>query len=162
MMYEAYWKRVREIFAEDPGMVAHTERVLALARHIAREMAIPEREQRIVELSALLHDVGIVAAQRKYGSREGKYQHLEGPPVARKILEGMGEEREIAERVLFIVGHHHDFSAIDGMDFQILVEADLLVNAKEGTVSREDFAVLVDRVFITPVGKRLAREFLDA
>jgi hypothetical protein len=48
------------------------------------------------------------------------------------------------------------------MDFQILVEADLLVNAKEGTVSREDFAVLVDRVFITPVGKRLAREFLDA
>jgi hypothetical protein len=96
MMYEAYWKRVGEIFAEDPGMVAHTERVLALARHIAREMAIPEREQRIVELSALLHDVGIVAAQRKYGSREGKYQHLEGPPVARKILEGMGEEREIA------------------------------------------------------------------
>ncbi|WP_438314303.1 HD domain-containing protein [Candidatus Caldatribacterium sp. SIUC1] len=161
-MYEAYWERIRDIFAEDPRMVTHTERVLALARHIAWEMAIPEREQRVIELSALLHDVGIVAAQRKYGSREGKYQHLEGPPVAREILEEMGEEREITERVLFIVGHHHDFSTIDGMDFQILVEADFLVNVEEGAVSRKDFAALVDRVFVTPVGKRLAQEFLGA
>ncbi len=33
-------------------------------------MAILEREQRVIELSALLHDVGIVAAQNTVPGRE--------------------------------------------------------------------------------------------
>ena len=31
-------------------------------------------------------------------------------------------------RVEYLVGHHHTYKDIDGLDYQILVEADFLVN----------------------------------
>jgi len=72
----------------------------------------------LFELSALLRDVGIVAAQNTVPGRE----------------------------VLVL---RRSFRSLP-------------VNAKEGTVSREDFAILVDWVFVTPLGKRLAQELLNA
>lgn len=38
---------------------------------------------------------------------------------------------KVTERVSYLVGHHHTYDHIDGMDYQILVEADFLVNFNE-------------------------------
>lgn len=38
---------------------------------------------------------------------------------------------KVAERVSYLVGHHHTYDHIDGMDYQILVEVDFLVNFNE-------------------------------
>lgn len=83
---------------------------------------------RALELAALLHDIGIHEAERKYGSAAGQYQELEGPPIAQKILEQLGAEPELAQRVCYLVGHHHSYTLVDGPDFQALVEADFIVN----------------------------------
>ncbi len=159
-MYEEYWEEVTRIFQGDPMMLEHTMRVFAYVQHIADGISLPEKERKIAEIAAIFHDVGIEEAERKYGSREGHYQHLEGPPIARRIMEEKGEEKDVLERVLFIVGHHHDFSAIDGDDFQVLVEADILVNVLEGNISRDVLGVLLNKVFTTGVGKRMAQEIL--
>ncbi|MBC7216641.1 MAG: hypothetical protein H5U36_00360 [Candidatus Caldatribacterium sp.] len=58
------------------------------------------------------------------------------------------------------MGHHHDFSAIDGMDFQVLAEADILVNALEGKIPGEVLLELVGRVFRTEAGRREAQKIL--
>ena len=34
-----------------------------------------------------------------------------------------------ADRIAFLISHHHTIDQIDGMDYQILIEADYLVNA---------------------------------
>ena len=34
-------------------------------------------------------------------------------------------------RVAYLVGHHHSPEQIDGIDYQILIEADYIVNASE-------------------------------
>mgnify|MGYP000340972515 FL=1 len=34
----------------------------------------------------------------------------------------------MTERVAYLIGHHHTYDKIEGMDYQILVEADFLVN----------------------------------
>jgi hypothetical protein len=41
------------------------------------------------------------------------------------------------DRVAFLVGHHHTFTGVDGIDWQILLEADYLVNASESGTAVE-------------------------
>ncbi|MGB9553146.1 MAG: HD domain-containing protein [bacterium] len=155
-MFEPYWTFLKAVFAEDPKMIPHTEAVFQFAEAIAEDLKIEGEERRIIQLAALLHDVGIVEAFRKHGSREGKYQHLEGPPLARSIMAKEKEAPEIIDRVAFLVGHHHDFSCVDGRDFQILIEADMLVNLAEERFNREERARFIDSFFKTPKGKELA------
>ncbi|MEN3186574.1 MAG: HD domain-containing protein [Atribacterota bacterium] len=157
-MFEKYWEFLKGVFAEDPKMLPHTEEVLRLAGIIAQDLGITGKERRIVELSSLLHDVGIVEAFRKYGSREGKYQHLEGPPLARLVMEKEGEPKDVIDRVLFLVGHHHDFAAVDGLDFQILIEADMLVNLADEKWDRARLAQFIRDFFKTRKGRELAEE----
>lgn len=157
-MFRAYWEKLRGVFAEDPEMIPHTEQVFYYAESIAQDLGVEGKERRIVQLAALLHDVGIVEAFRKYGSREGKYQHMEGPPLARKIMEEFGETQEVIDRVVFLVGHHHDLSSVDGRDFQILVEADMLVNLanEKEKMSAEELYRFIHNFFQTSKGRSFA------
>ena len=87
-----------------------------------------ERTLRILEAAAYVHDIGIRNAERKYGKCGGKLQEQEGPIIAQKMLSQLGFENYIVERICFLIGHHHTYDNIDGLDYQILVEADFLVN----------------------------------
>jgi len=40
-------------------------------------------------------------------------------------------ENRFLDRVCYLIGNHHSYPKIDGKDFQILVEADFLVNIDE-------------------------------
>ena len=40
-------------------------------------------------------------------------------------------------RVTYLVGHHHSPEQIDGIDYQILIEADYIVNASENGRSQQ-------------------------
>jgi HD superfamily phosphodiesterase len=113
--------------------------------------------QEIIAYTALLHDIGILEAERKYKSSSGKYQQIEGPPIARQILADLGISASIIDRVCFITGNHHTYSKIDGIDFQIIVEADFLVNIFEDDLSREAIESIGVRIFKTTAGKNLLR-----
>ena len=41
------------------------------------------------------------------------------------------------ERVQYLIGRHHTYNDIDGIDYQILVEADFLVNMYEDSLSKK-------------------------
>ena len=53
------------------------------------------------------------------------------------MLKSLGFEQDVIERVSYLVGHHHTYTDIDGMDYQILVEADFLVNILEDGLAKE-------------------------
>jgi hypothetical protein len=55
------------------------------------------------------------------------------------------------------VGHHHTLKDIAGMDYQILVEADYLVNADENHFSQEDIHHVMEGVFKTGTGISLLK-----
>ena len=84
-----------------------------------------------METAAVVHDIGILTAERKYDSSAGKYQELEGPAEAKDLLSGLGWPQEVIDRLCYLVGHHHAYANIDEPDDQILVEADFLVNLLE-------------------------------
>lgn len=66
--------------------------------------------------------------------------------------------RHTAERVSFLVGHHHTYTGIDGLDYQILVEADFLVNLFEGNTDTAHIRATYDNIFRTETGKKICRE----
>lgn len=61
------------------------------------------------------------------------------------------------ERVAYLVGHHHTFTGINGLDWQILVEADYIANATENNYSETNIRNYIQKVMKTDSGKRLAQ-----
>jgi hypothetical protein len=68
----------------------------------------------------------------------------------------------ITDRVCHLVGHHHTYTKIDGIDFQILVEADLLVNIQEGYLTPEAGQSAIQKYFRTESGQKLANTLFPA
>ena len=63
-----------------------------------------------------------------------------------------------ADRVAYLVGHHHTYTNIDGMDYQILVGADFLVNLYEDSVPKAAAQNALDKIFKTQTGKTICKE----
>ena len=149
---------IREMIAYDAGdtkRIQHFLKVHTLAALIGKEEKLSEETQNILEVAAILHDIGIHEAERKYGSTSGKYQEQEGASLAKAMLEKLGYEGNFVERVCYLVGHHHTYNQVDGQDHQILLEADFLVNAYEDQLSPKAIVSFRDKVFRTASGKKL-------
>jgi len=146
-----------EYFAGDARRIEHALKVTA---HAETLLQTEGGDSRVVIAAAVLHDIGIHAAEAKHGSSIGKFQEIEGPPIAREILTRLGfvagEMAEICE----IIGHHHSPGKINTRNFKILYDADWLVNlADEYDIrDRAKLEKIVARVFLTPGGRAVARE----
>ena len=103
----------------------------------------------------MVHDIACPLCRQKYGNANGKYQELESPPLVEDFFAGMPVERDMAERISWLVAHHHTYTHVDGLDYQILLEADFLVNADEGGLARAAIENMRQSVFRTGAGVRL-------
>ena len=118
----------------NPRRVQHFLKVHAFAKIIAEQEGLDERTQDTLEIAAVLHDIGIKPSVKKYGSSAGNYQEIEGPPVARLFLKKYNVSDEIMERVSFLIANHHTYGSIQAVDYQVLIEADFLVNIYEDSM----------------------------
>ncbi len=151
--FEALIMGMVEHDAGHPKMIQHFLKVYEFARLIGKAEHLEEGLQFTLETAAVVHDIGILAAKKKYGSGAGKYQEKEGPAEAEKLLSGLGWPPAVIERVSYLVGHHHTYTDIDGADYQILVEADFLVNLLENESSSDAKKNAYERIFKTKSGK---------
>jgi hypothetical protein len=139
-------------FGNDIRRINHALKVYGFASAVCRsEMQSPETVS-VIEMAALLHDIGIPVSEKKYNSCAGKYQELEGPPIAFEILTSLNIPPELVDRICFLIGHHHTYSKIDGPDFQILVEADFLVNIHEDNMNGKMIESIRTKYFRTRTG----------
>ena len=146
----------------DPMRIHHFLKVHAFARLIGLSEGLDEHIQFVLEAAALVHDIGIHSAEAKYGSSAGKYQEELGPSEAEKLLAGLDWPEADIQRISFLVGHHHTYTAVDGIDYQILVEADFLVNLYEDALPPEAQRHAYETIFKTESGKKLCRELYPA
>ena len=156
MFKERIIEEMKAVFEEIPFGIEHTLKVVQNAEDIMIGENIEEDKELIV-IVAILHDIGAVEAQRKYGSIDAIYQEKEGPTVARKILQKVGYNKNI-DRICFVIGNHHTPSKIDGIDFQIQREADLLENLTVMDINKQQQEIkkCIDENFKTNTGKRIA------
>ena len=111
-------------------------------------------------VAAYLHDIGIPESERKHGSSSGKWQEIEGPPIARKILATLDAEEALTEQVAAIVAGHHTRNAVDTPEFRVIWDADALVNFAEVLPSKsvEQIEGLLHGHMATEPGFRIARK----
>jgi uncharacterized protein len=136
----------------DIRRIEHTLKVFAYAQQLGIAESLDAQTLEVLELTALLHDIGIHVAEKKYGVSSAHHQEVEGPPVAHEILTLLNLKPEIVERVCFIISKHHTFTAVDGIDFQLLVEADFLVNSSEDHASDHQIINFAQNIFRTESG----------
>ncbi len=139
----------------NPKRINHFLKVWGYAKTIGELEGLDETARFTLEAAAVVHDIGIKPAEEKFGCHDGPYQEKEGIVPAREMLLSLGFPEPVAERVSFLVGHHHTYTAIDGIDFQILVEADFLVNLDEGKRGEEAVRTAREKYFRTQAGIRL-------
>lgn len=141
----------------DPKRIQHFTKVHSYARLIGIGEELDDASLFILEAAAYTHDIGIRVAEEKYGRCDGKLQEQEGPIIAQKMLSQLGFENYIVERICFLIGHHHTYDNIDGLDYQILVEADFLVNLYEDDAGNRAIDKAYKRIFKTETGKKIFR-----
>ncbi len=147
-----------DYYKGDVKRINHFMKVYAFAKAIGEGEVLDSKTQNILEIAAIVHDIGIKISEEKYNSSAGKYQELEGPAEAARLLNDLGVDRDIIERVCFLVGHHHTYKNIEGMDYQILVEADFIVNIYEDNESEEAVKKVYDSIFKTMTGKKYMKD----
>ena len=64
----------------------------------------------------------------------------------------------LLKRVKYLISRHHRYNNIDGMDCQILIEADFIVNVYEDEVKPETVKDIYEKIFKTESGKRIMRD----
>ncbi len=152
---------MKRYFKSDFKRIGHATRVARYAEEIGKQ---EQGNLAVILCAAYLHDIGIKEAERKYNSSAPKYQELEGPPIAREILEKLGAKPELTDEVCDIVGHHHHPRAEETLNFKVLYDADLIANLeeehKEKPLGREKVERIIQKSFLTSSGSQKAASLL--
>lgn len=154
---DTVYQKMMEYYSADPGQIQHFVKVHSFAALIGRLERLDEKTQLILEIAALVHDIGIKPALEQYGSSAGPLQEALGEPAARELLAEIGLPEAIVARVCYLGSRHHTYTDVDGLDYRILLEADYLVNCYEGHLSKETAAASIGKVFQTETGIRLQK-----
>lgn len=135
--------------------IAHFMKVYAFSRNIGIEEGLSDVLQQTLEITAILHDIACPLCRIKYGNTDGKHQEEESEALLRDFMNGMEIPERMRERIIYLVSHHHTYENVNGLDYQILLEADFLVNADEGNMSKEAIRNAKKQFFRTATGIKL-------
>ena len=144
-----------------PHDIEHFMKVWAFANMIGRKSNLDEKAQQTLDLAAIVHDIACPLCRKKYGNASGKHQEEESEPLVREFFSNFSEEGIDIDRIVHLVTHHHTYTDIDGIDYQILLEADFLVNAEESSYSKEAIISARDKFFRTELGLDLINNMLS-
>lgn len=143
-----------------PSEVNHALNVLENAEIIMDGEDIKGRERYLISVTAILHDIGMINAKEKYGLTFGHYQEKEGPAAAKELLVGEDLSGDEVERICYIIGNHHSPNKVEGIDFQIQWEADLIEALKKLDKENIQYKLekIIKRNFKTKSGLELAKK----
>ena len=173
---------MKAVFGDDQPRIDHAMGVLGFAEQILQGEKAgeaggedsptqrggfpnpPRYDESIVIAAAILHDIGIRAAERIHGSGAGRYQEIEGPPIARAILEKLGVDAATTDAVCETIAHHHN-GQIDTPEFSVIWDADWLVNLPgyHPDADHDELQAAITKIFRTATGKTIAEKlFLNS
>jgi len=154
---------MRKYFDSDSRRIKHALDVAGHAETIGKEQK--GGDMMVIMAAALLHDIGIKNAEIKHNSSSAKYQHIEGPPVAKEILSELKAPQELVEEVCDIIGHHHSPRDEETINFKVLYDADLIVNMtelyKQKPHTQEQLEKILASSFMTEAGAQESRKTLE-
>jgi HD superfamily phosphodiesterase len=152
---DSVYQAMITFYEGDPNRIQHFVKVHSFAALIGRMEGLDEGTLFILEAAAYVHDIGIKPSLARYGDCIGTHQEELGPDEAEKLLAALDFTQEEIQRISYLVGHHHTYTNIDGADYQILVEADFLVNLYEDQSDAATIDHVYETIFRTAAGKQI-------
>jgi HD superfamily phosphodiesterase len=148
---------MKNVFGKDVKRINHALNVLDYAQQISK---YEECDALIVVAAAILHDIGIQQAEKKYNSNAGKYQEIEGPPIAEEIFKKYDLPKDSIAHICKIIANHHSARDIDTKEFRCVWDADWLVNIPDEypDMEKSKLAEIIKKVFKTQSGLKIAME----
>lgn len=150
-------QKMIEFDTGEPELIQHFLKVHRFAQMICESEKIDAHTQFVTECAAIVHDIGIKPATQKFGYCNGKLQEEIGPDFARKMLTETGLDDADTDRICYLIAHHHTYTDIDKIDYQILVEADFLVNFFENSNDTDTIERTMKKIFKTATGIKICR-----
>lgn len=141
--------------------IDHLMRVWTYAKTIGELEGLDEGTQFILETSAIVHDIACPLCREKYGNTNGKHQEREGMILVKDFFKDSDLTENQIQRIIYLVGHHHTFHEIDGLDYQILVEADYIANAMEEGYSKKNLKNFMKRIMKTKTAIQLTKSIFQ-
>ena len=135
--------------------IDHFMKVWAFAKAIGELERLDGHTLYILELAAITHDIACPLCREKYNNTNGKNQELESLPLLEEFFEEFSLCEDDKYRVLWLVSHHHTYSVVNGCDYQILLEADFIVNAGESGFSKSAIENACNKIFRTASGRKI-------
>ncbi len=153
--------QMKAVFDTDQKRIDHA---LSVLNHAGYILADEGGDPIVVKAAAILHDIGIHEAEKKHNSAAGKYQEIEGPPIARQIMADLDLDDKVIDHVCKIIANHHSAKDIDTLEFRILWDADWLINFPDEFAGGDKDATAgrINRIFKTQTGRRMATELFGA
>ncbi len=152
---------MKSYFGADFKRIGHAGKVARYAEQLGRT---EKANLAVVLCAAYLRNIGIKNAEAKYPSEADAHVAIEGPSVARELLEKLGAKPPLIDAVCAIVGHHRTPTADDPIDLKVVYDADMLVNMssceKKKTLDHDAFSKKIDRLYLTESGRKMAKEIL--
>lgn len=156
-MRQTLIEKMKAVFGSDQKRIDHALAVLKYAELI---MAEEHARADIVAAAAVLHDIGIHSAEQKYHSAAGIYQELEGPPIAKEILESLALPAADIDHICAIIGSHHSGGKVSTPEFRCIWDADWIVNLGDDYASRTQAQKrkIIETLLQTRAGRRIAAQ----
>ncbi len=157
LLKDRLFKELEKYFGDDTGRIAHAKQVMEYSEELLRREG---GDWSVVIPASIFHDVGIKAAEHKYGSAAGHLQEKEGPEIARRLLEPYGVKKDDIRQICQIIAHHHSPGALKNINFGIVCDADWLVNLKEEVdlKDKKKTEQFIEKVFVTETAREMARK----
>lgn len=142
----------------DAKRIHHLVKVHSFANIIGMAEHVNDNIFFVLEIAAILHDIGIHESEKRYGDCNGKHQEELGPEVAREIMAEIGGvSKEQEERICWLIAHHHTYDNVVDIDHRILLEADFLVNCYEDQIGEKEREIFEKKVFRSESAKEILR-----
>ncbi len=147
--------QMRDLFGDDQKRIDHALGVLSYSEQIQQTEG---GDPLVVKAAAILHDIGIHKAQEVHGSTAGKYQEIQGPPIARDIMARLKLDGDVTDHVCKIIANHHSAKDIDTTEFRIIWDSDWLMNIPEElpNADKSTLKQKIETIFKTQTGKTMA------
>lgn len=135
--------------------INHFLKVWSYAEIIGRLEGLDSHTEEVLELAAVVHDIACPLCREKYGNTDGRHQEEESPELVVAFFIDIPIAKADVERISWLVAHHHTYTNVEGLDYQILLEADYIVNAGENGYDTSQIRAFRDNVFRTQAGRRI-------
>lgn len=144
-----------------PRRTQHILKVYGLAKLFGEMEDLPENERMILNAAAILHDIPIKYCKLNYGGDAcQENQQKEAPQLVKKFLSQSGYKDLYFQPVLKLILNHHNYNRPEEKLLQLLIEADLIINCYESSITKEK-AKALKKIFKTELGRKMFDNILQ-